>query len=313
MDAKPIRDIVGERYVSVERAALAAAIWEKVENRVTLIQGDSIAGIDDRGDRVGVTFETAPPQDFDLVVGTDGLHSRVRELVFGPMERFEDDLGLRVAAVDALGYSAGDEKGQVFAYNEPGRMVFRFGKGDQRALVLFGYRDRFAGRESPHGKDAIVAELRQAYQRMGWETTKLLDAAEAAENVYFDRVSQIRMDEWTKGRAALLGDAGFAVSLLAGEGAGLAMSNAYVLAGELERANGDHRQAFAAWEHRMRPYVEMKQKGALTVAGSMVPDTRLGIIGRNLVTRLLPGKLVARLGTGNMTHDLELPDYENLQ
>ena len=76
-----------------------------------------------------------------------------------------------------------------------------------------------------------------------------------AEDIYFDRVSQIEMPAWSKGRVALLGDAAACVSLLAGEGCGLALTEAYVMAGELARAGGDHVQAFARYEERLRSLI----------------------------------------------------------
>ena len=79
------------------------------------------------------------------------------------------------------------------------------------------------------------------------------------DNLYFDRVSQIRKEQWTKGRTVLIGDAAACVSLLAGEGTGLAMTEAYVLAGELARAKGDHRMAFAHYEARLMPFLKRKQ------------------------------------------------------
>ena len=72
--------------------------------------------------------------------------------------------------------------------------------------------------------------------RCGWECPRILAAMENVRDIYFDRVSQIRMDRWTKGRTALIGDAAACVSLVAGEGTGLAMAEAYVLAGELQNA-----------------------------------------------------------------------------
>jgi 2-polyprenyl-6-methoxyphenol hydroxylase-like FAD-dependent oxidoreductase len=118
------------------------------------------------------------------------------------------------------------------------------------------------------------------------------------------------MEHWTRGRIALVGDAGAAVSLLAGEGTGLAMAEAYVLAGELACAGSDYATAFARYEARMMPFLRLKQKSALQAAATIVPKSWLGIIIRNLVTNLLPGSFVARLGLATLIDDVELPAYE---
>ena len=88
---------------------------------------------------------------------------------------------------------------------------------------------------------------------------QILAALDGVDDLYFDVVSQIRLDRWSRGRVALIGDAAACVSLLAGEGTGLAMTEAYVLAGELLRANGDHRLGFANYETRLHRFVEGKQ------------------------------------------------------
>jgi 2-polyprenyl-6-methoxyphenol hydroxylase-like FAD-dependent oxidoreductase len=132
------------------------------------------------------------------------------------------------------------------------------------------------------------------------------------EDIYFDRVSQIRMNTWSKGRVILIGDAASAVSLLAGEGTGLAITEAYVMAGELKRANGDYRAAFAKHEKQLRPFVEGKQAAAGKFAYTFVPKTSIGIWLRNQATKLMRLPLVADFVIGrsvNVSDDFDLPDY----
>jgi len=74
----------GGRYVSLQRGDLAALIFARIENRVESVFDDSISVIAEGSNVVRVTFASGAEREFDLVVGADGLHSRVRELVFGP-------------------------------------------------------------------------------------------------------------------------------------------------------------------------------------------------------------------------------------
>jgi 2-polyprenyl-6-methoxyphenol hydroxylase-like FAD-dependent oxidoreductase len=128
--------------------------------------------------------------------------------------------------------------------------------------------------------------------------------------VYFDRVSQIVMDHWSKGRVALIGDAAAAVSLLAGEGAGLAMVQAYVLAGELSRAGADHREAFRRYERQLRPIVEARQRSARGFASMFAPKTSLGLWTRNQASKLLNIPRVADWVIGReFRDDIALPEY----
>jgi 2-polyprenyl-6-methoxyphenol hydroxylase-like FAD-dependent oxidoreductase len=131
-----------------------------------------------------------------------------------------------------------------------------------------------------------------------------------ANYIYFDHMSQIRMPGWHDGRVALVGDAAAAVSLLAGEGTALAMIEASVLADELIRSSAGHAHAFAAYDRRLRPYVERKQRTAARSASTFVPRTAGGVWFRNKVTSLigLPG--VGRFFLGRSLHsDLELPEH----
>jgi 2-polyprenyl-6-methoxyphenol hydroxylase-like FAD-dependent oxidoreductase len=119
------------------------------------------------------------------------------------------------------------------------------------------------------------------------------------------------MDGWSKGRVMLIGDAAACVSLLAGEGTGLAMTEAYVLAGELNRAGDDYREAFRRYERLLRPFLERKQKSARNFAAAFAPKTRLGVWVRNQVTKLMAIPPVAHYFVGrDLRDDFDLPDYE---
>ena len=90
----------------------------------------------------------------------------------------------------------------------------------------------------------------------------MLNAIDGADDIYFDVVSQTRIDRWSHGRVVLIGDAAGCISLLGGEGTGLVMTVAYALAGEPHRAGDDCQQAFQAYETLMHPFVGSKQAGA---------------------------------------------------
>jgi 2-polyprenyl-6-methoxyphenol hydroxylase-like FAD-dependent oxidoreductase len=152
--------------------------------------------------------------------------------------------------------------------------------------------------------------LRARFGDKAWECPQILDALDRTNDLYFDRVSQIRIPKWSRGRIALVGDAAYCVSLLAGQGSALAMTGAYVLAGELARAAGHHAEGFANYENRLRGFIEAKQRGAERFAGAFAPKTRWGLTLRNQVIRAtaIPG--IARLAFGRDIIDtLRLPDY----
>src|SRR5690606_21382308 len=125
------------------------------------------------------------------------------------------------------------------------------------------------------------AHVRERFSGSGWECPGILDALEHVDTLYIDRVSQIRMDRWTHGRVALVGDAAFCVSLLGGQGSALAMVAAYILAGELKRANGDHQAAFARYQAHMGAFVAGKQQAAIKLSTFFAPRSRFGLFVRN--------------------------------
>ena len=103
--------------------------------------------------------------------------------------------------------------------------------------------------------------LRRRSDQRRWECARILDASRSMRtDLYFDRVSQIKMPAWSRGRVALVGDAAFCVSLMAGQGSALSMAAAYVLAGELAKAGGRHHEAFASYEALLRPFIEASRR-----------------------------------------------------
>jgi len=123
-------------------------------------------------------------------------------------------------------------------------------------------------------------------------------------------VSQMRMNTWSQGRVALIGDAAFCSSLLAGQGAALAMIAAYVVGGELSRTAGRPQEAFQCYEQKLRPFITGKQNAAVKFAGSFAPKTRLGLFIRNQITKAFRMPFVAELDMGPSLLDrVEPPDY----
>ena len=244
-------------------------------------------------------------------MGADGLHSRVRELVFGEDNRFEKYLGYKVAVFEVKGYRPRDELVNVM-YTEVNQQVARFAMYGDRTMFIFIFKD-----DDPGGADTIHAQkalLRKRFGTSGWECPQILDALETANDLYFDRVSQIRMDPqqglWTRGRVTLAGDAGSCVSLLAGQGTALAMVAAYILAGELHRANGDYAQAFRRYQDLFGPFVLGKQKAALYFAGVFAPKSRFSMFLHNQIFKLMAIPWIADMAVGRDFADrIALPNY----
>jgi 2-polyprenyl-6-methoxyphenol hydroxylase-like FAD-dependent oxidoreductase len=299
---------VGSGFTSLPRGELAAAIYHALGNRVETIFGDTITGIDQSTDEVRVTFERHGVRPFDLVIGADGLHSRVRELVFGPEARFERYLGIKVAAFEVDGYRPRDELVYVM-YSQVGHEVSRFALRNDRTMFLFTFADPDPG--VPADLAGQKALLRRRFGNSGWECPWILDELDATPDLYFDRVSQIEMDQsWANGRVTLVGDAASCVSLLGGQRSALAMTAAYILAGELHRAAGRYQDAFAQYRQVFGPFVSMKQRAARRFAGAFAPKSSTALFLRNQLFGLLSIEWIADLMVDREFSDrIALPDY----
>ena len=304
VDVDVFRRMIGDDFTSLPRGDLAAAIYTTIEDKVETIFGDSIAIADEHGDGVRLTFENSAPRDFDLLIGADGLHSNVRRLVFGPEQEFERYLGCKVAACVVDGYRPRDDLVYV-TYSTPGRQLARFALRGDRTMFLFVFRAEHDSADATP-KD----QLRSQFGGVGWECRDFLAALNDVDDLYFDVVSQIRMDRWSRGRVLLIGDAAGCISLLGGEGTGLAISEAYVLAGELARDGADYRHAFDAYQALLRPFIKTKQAGAVRYIPFFATRTKFGLWLRNVAMRAANFGPLATLFAGSVRDDFTLPEYD---
>lgn len=271
----------GKTEVEVPRADLARILLEASKDDAEYVYGDSIATLTQDGGGVDVTFDKGAPRRFDLVIGADGLHSVTRKLTFGPEADFIHHLGLYVATLPIPGeLGLGKE---VHMYNTPGRLTsLHPSRGG--ALAAFIFRSRaepgFDHRDLEQHKRMVTS----AYAGDGWRVPELLDHVRAADDLYFDAVSQVRLAQWHSGRVGLLGDAASSVSLF-GDGSSMAMAGALTLAEELAAGLDG---AFARYEGRHRVLVDPKHAGVAQASTMVVPATRIGVAVRNLVSNAWP-------------------------
>jgi FAD binding domain len=251
----------------VVKAAFRAT-WARADDassRQRLLQPGQAEGEDARPRRRGLSFpeevsqlDNCRPQHrlhLRPLIRRE-VHSNVRRLVFGPEEDFEHYLGCKVAACVVDSYGPRDDLIYVTC-STPGRQLARFALRGDRTMFLFIFR-------AEHDSTGVAPkdQLCNQFGDVGWECRDILAALDDVDDLYFDVVSQIRMDRWSRDRVLLIGDAAACISLLDGEGTGLAITEAYVLAGELARAAADYRRAFDAYEARLRPFIKTKQAGA---------------------------------------------------
>ncbi|MCE6994733.1 FAD-dependent monooxygenase [Saccharothrix sp. S26] len=270
--------------LEILRGDLVRILHEATDSGVEYAFGDRITSLTQTDTGVRATFERAAPRTFDLVIGADGLHSGVRSLVFGPESRFAHDLG---AYICVFGTTQRDDlDGWQLMHTVPGRTagLYPLPGGEANAMFVFASPPLEHDRRDTAWQRNVVATT---FADDGWEVPRLLGDLSQAPDFYFDRLSQIRMDSWSDGRVALLGDAAFCASPMAGNGTSMALVGAYVLAGELATAP-DHTTAFRRYEEVMREYVRRCQKFALGGVDSLMPKSRMFIRMRDFSLRVVP-------------------------
>ena len=264
----------GDGYISeieILRGDLSQVLYDDTREGVEYIFGDRIAELTQDADGVDVTFAGGDRRRFDLVIGADGLHSALREMVFGPREQFIRHLGLVLAF-----YTVPNEfglDGWLLDYQEAGRSAGLRPVPDPTkaiAMLSFPALDFDIDHRNVEAQKRL---LREQMAGFGWETQRILAHLDDTPDFYLDQVAQVVMDHWHIGRVGLLGDAAFSASPMSGAGTGLALVGAYLLAGELATADWDPEAGFAGYEERMRRYVEDNQEiGRMHVQMLTAPD-----------------------------------------
>lgn len=272
--------------VEIMRGDLARILYDATKAGTEYIFGDSIAELTELDDGVEVRFESGRVRNFDLVIGADGLHSNVRALAFGPEERFVRDLGLYASIFTVPNRLNLDYSGRLFS--APGTIAGVYSARQNREARALMFFDGQFGDYDYRDVGSQKQFVRQRFAGQGWYVPQILADMEFAPDFYFDTISQVVIERWSRGRVALLGDAAHCASPLSGMGTGMAVVGAYILAHELSTSREDHRAAFANYQLKLQPFVEASQSLAQKAVGGFVPKGNLGIWMRNLMMKLLP-------------------------
>jgi 2-polyprenyl-6-methoxyphenol hydroxylase-like FAD-dependent oxidoreductase len=268
--------------LEIERTVLLTMLLDTVKDRVEIIFDDSITGLTESNDRISATFAKGSPRSFDLVFGCDGVHSVVRKLWFGDEATCVHFLGqyFSITIVDKLLI----ERDTAQMYNEPCRAVMLNAYKTKTDIVFaFACDDEIAYDHRDQAQQRRI--LTEQFTGRGWRTAELLAEVQGSKSFYFDKLCQVRMPSWTKGRVALVGDAGYCASPAAGMGGSLAIDGAAALADALRDRDGDFALAFRDYNHGFRPFIDQVQAEAVRVGlETLVPRTEAAIRARNAKT-----------------------------
>ena len=266
----------------LRRDDLVDILYENAGSDITYKFSNRITHLAQDAEKVNVTFKDETTGTFDFVIGADGIHSGVRKLVFGEEEQFTYFLNYYFSVFEVDGSLGEKHYGHMF--NTPDNMatIYFYNADAADAVLAFRAPDKITiNRNNIHEQKEIVIK---AFDGIGWKVPQLIEELKRSETFYLDQGCQIKMPAWTKGRVALIGDAGYAPAFPTGMGSTLAMQGATVLADALAEFE-NYEIAFNSYNERMRPVVEDLQATVYEGMAFVLPETEEKINKRNKMGR----------------------------
>lgn len=264
----PAHPDAAETRFEIHRDDLLDILSGEILGKAEIAFGRSMRSLTNGSDTVSVVFDDGSARDYALVFGCDGNRSNTRRLAFEDGASASHFMGayvfLKVVPVTSL---LPADVSQVFSV--AGRTAMLNGYDDRTDICLafrsedeieYNYRDRAQQRRMVHGH----------FDGLGWKVPAMLAHLDEGNDFYFDRVNQIRMPSWSRGRVALVGDAGYCVSPVAGMGGSMALIGAARLAEAMERHGDDHASAFREYHAGLHGFVEEVQERAVTSGMSIM-------------------------------------------
>lgn len=299
------------QQIEILRGNLVEILYHPIKAKAEFLFGNQITKLKQTNASVEVTFEKGSKRNYDLVLIAEGIGSHTRELVFGKTVKFEY-LGLYSAYL-TIAKTRTDTKWARWCNTERG-IVFLIrpdNHGTTRACIFFRSPQKGYEKLPPEKQKKVLTDK---INGVGWESDRISKEIEASDDLYFERVSQVKSPVWHRKRVAMVGDAAYCATPIAGKGTDAAITGAYILAGELA-VNVEHEQAFSKYEIQIRPYIEKIQKRPPGVPKLVYPTTKFGVALLNTLFSLAasgPAKFITKLffgGKSKPKKEIELKDY----
>ena len=302
MNIDKFRKLLNYRHYNFLRGDLESVLYASIKDKVQIRFGTTITSINSDEKKVQAVSSDNSQWECDLLIGADGIHSHVRRLALGIGSECEKFLGYYV--VCGIIDNILDKRHVFLSRLEPGVQVAAYSIDNNRLATFITFK---SSKQIGHDREARVSELKSICKGMKWVVPELVAETVKSPEFYFDAVSQVQLSAWHKGRIGLVGDACQCLTLLAGQGASMAMAGAYYLAEKLEAAGGNFQKAFTDYENLLKPEIETRQAAARKLAGSFVPESwfSIGIVLLFMRFLFFPGfrrAIRRQVGAGSIIH-----------
>jgi len=274
---------------------LNAALPPEMERRF----GVTLTDFDARDAAVHVTLSDGTCVTADLMIGADGFRSALRQQLFGADDGCFEPLGYRFAVFDI------DDplrlEADFLSYAEPGHLAEYYALRGGRLAAMHVWRDAESAPVAPEQRWAMLQRVAaDSHSRV----RDFIGMGQAGPPPTLDSLILVNLPQWSQGRVVLLGDAAHCLTLVSGQGAGMAIASAEILAQEL--AQRPVMEALAAHDARLRPSITRLQQRSRRMAALFIPEGRLAFHLRNITLRLMPRAWLGRYLTNAIRSEIGL-------
>lgn len=258
---------VADKFMVLNRRDVVEALYLHVKDMSRICFDMTITSIQQSGGTAHVTFSNGTSDEYDLLIGADGIHSQVRRLVFGEETQFAKYMGYHFAIFIIPQLHAELQNGYNM-YLEPGVQVSAYPIADQQWMIFVTLKN-----DNPSLPSSVTrGELIKRYlESMGWMCSDIADKITDDTYIFYDTITQIVNPHWSQGRVVLVGDAAHCPTLVSGQGASMAMAGSYFLSKALSEYNNIN-DALLAYDKYLRPHIDRIQEKARNFAPNFVPD-----------------------------------------
>ena len=300
--------------IEIVRAELAKIFYDASKEDTEYVFGDHVMALEEKSDKIEVTFASGSKKEYDLVIGADGMGSKIRRLVF-PDQNVMKGLG-QYTSFFTIPYEEDDGTWGQWYNAAGGRCILL--RPDNTGYTR-AYLSVMSSKPTGYYKLSIPEQkklFREIFEDAGWQAQRVLDGMDKSDDFYMQEIAQVKMERWSKGRVALVGDAGYCPSPISGMGTSLAIIGAYILAGELGACKGDWGKGLKSYEQKMKPFVTKAQSLPPGAPAILNPQSAWGITILNNVVGFVSWSglangisAVANRFSGPEKEDKRLPLY----